>query len=79
MERRLRLIISPINVRHIIQQMVQLLHLHQQSVGEFDMPTGNTVIAFVIINDHEQSSTVVKRIIMLKQRIHIHTARLKAS
>lgn len=25
------------------------------------MPTGNTVIAFVIINDHEQSSTVVKR------------------
>lgn len=29
--------------------------------GEFDMPTGNTVIAFVIINDHEQSSTVVKR------------------
>ena len=29
--------------------------------GEFDMPTGNTVIAFVIINEHEQSSTVVKR------------------
>lgn len=29
--------------------------------GEFDMPSGNTVIAFVIINEHEQSSTVVKR------------------
>lgn len=29
--------------------------------GEFDMPAGNTVIAFVIINDHEQSSSVVKR------------------
>lgn len=29
--------------------------------GEFDMPAGNTVIAFVIINEHEQSSTVVKR------------------
>ena len=25
------------------------------------MPAGNTVIAFVIINDHEQSSSVVKR------------------
>ena len=29
--------------------------------GEFDMPSGNTVVAFVIINEHEQSSTVVKR------------------
>lgn len=29
--------------------------------GEFDMPAGNTVIAFVIIDEHEQSSTVVKR------------------
>ncbi|MGN0320559.1 MAG: chitobiase/beta-hexosaminidase C-terminal domain-containing protein [Lachnospira sp.] len=29
--------------------------------GEFDMPVGNTVISFIIINDHDQCSTVVKR------------------
>ena len=29
--------------------------------GEFDMPDGNTVVSFVIINEHGQSSTVVKR------------------
>ena len=29
--------------------------------GEFEMPSGNTVVSFVIINEHGQSSTVVKR------------------
>jgi len=29
--------------------------------GEFEMPEGNTIVSVVIINDHEQSSTVTKR------------------
>ncbi len=29
--------------------------------GEFDMPVGNTVVSFIIINEHNQSSPVVKR------------------
>ena len=29
--------------------------------GEFDMPAGNTVVSFIIINEHNQSSSVVKR------------------
>lgn len=29
--------------------------------GEFDMPTGNTVVSFIIINEHNQNSSVVKR------------------
>ncbi len=29
--------------------------------GEFDMPEGNNVLSFIIINEHSQSSTVVKR------------------
>ncbi len=29
--------------------------------GEFTMPSGNTVVSFIIVNEHNQSSPVVKR------------------
>lgn len=33
----------------------------KEYTGEFDMPEGNTIVSVVIINEHDQSSRVVKR------------------